>query len=52
MAEADQRLFRSHGSRQEIPVVQRKLLRLWTNSYVVTTTGGASLPVIKAYIEQ
>jgi putative transposase len=38
--------------RQEFPVLKRKLPTLWTNSYFVTTTGGASLSVIKAYIEQ
>src|SRR5258708_30068226 len=38
--------------RQEFPVLKRKLPTLWTNSYFVTTTGGASLSVIKAYSEQ
>lgn len=38
--------------RQEFPVLKRKLPTLWTNSYFVATTGGASLSVIKAYIEQ
>jgi putative transposase len=38
--------------RQEFPVLKRKLPTLWTNSYFVTTTGGASPSVIQAYIEQ
>ena len=38
--------------RQEFPVLQRKLPTRWTNSSFVTTTGGTSLSVIKAYIEQ
>lgn len=38
--------------RQEFPVLKRKLLTLWTNSYCVSTTGGAPLSVIKEYIEQ
>jgi len=38
--------------RQEFPVLKRKLLTLWTNSYFVSTTGGAPLSMIKQYIEQ
>ena len=38
--------------RQEFPVLKRKLPTLWTNSYFVSTTAGAPLSVIKAYIEQ
>ncbi len=38
--------------RQEFPVLKRKSPTLWTNSYFVTTTGGTSLSVIKAYFEQ
>jgi REP-associated tyrosine transposase len=38
--------------RQEFPVLKRKLPTLWTNSYFVSTTGGAPLCVIKEYIEQ
>jgi putative transposase len=38
--------------RQEFPVLKRKLPTLWTNSYFVSTTGGAALSMIKQYIEQ
>ncbi len=38
--------------RQEFPVLKRKLPTLWTNSYFVGTTGGASLSLIKQYSEQ
>lgn len=38
--------------RQEFPVLKRKLPTLWTNSYFVSTTGGAPLSIIKQYIEQ
>ena len=38
--------------RRQFPVLKRKLPTIWTNSSFVTTTGGASLSVIKAYIEQ
>jgi putative transposase len=38
--------------RQEFPVLKRKLPSLWTNSYFVSTTGGAPLSIIKQYIEQ
>jgi len=38
--------------RQEFPVLKRKLPTLWTNSYFVGTTGGASSSIIKQYIEQ
>ena len=38
--------------RQEFPVLKRKLPTLWTNSYFVSTTGGAPLSVIKEYLEQ
>ncbi len=38
--------------RQEFPVLKRKLPTLWTNSYFVSTTGGAPLSIIKEYIEQ
>ena len=37
--------------RQEFPVLKRKLPTLWTNSYFVSTVGGAPLAVIKEYIE-
>ncbi len=38
--------------RQEFPELKRKLPTLWTNSYFVSTTGGAPLSIIKQYIEQ
>jgi putative transposase len=38
--------------RQEFPVLKRKLPTLWTNSYFVSTTGGAPFSVMKQYIEQ
>jgi putative transposase len=37
--------------RQEFPELKRKLPTLWTNSYCVSTTGGAPLSIIKQYIE-
>lgn len=37
--------------RQEFPQLKRKLPTLWTNSYFVSTVGGAPLAVIKHYIE-
>ncbi len=49
------KLIKGHSScllRQQFLVLKRKLPTLWTNSSFVTTTGGASLSVIKAYIEQ
>jgi len=38
--------------RQEFPVLKQKLPTLWTNSYLVSTVGGAPLAVIKQYIEK
>jgi putative transposase len=38
--------------RQEFPVLRSRLPSLWTNSYFVSTVGGAPLEVIKQYIEQ
>ena len=37
--------------RQEFPELTRRLPTLWTNSYFVSTVGGAPLSVIKQYIE-
>jgi len=48
------RLLKGRSSRllrQEFPVLKRKLPTLWTNSYFVSTVGGAPLTVIKQYIE-
>lgn len=48
------RLLKGRSSRllrQEFPVLVRKLPTLWTNSYFVSTVGGAPFTVIKQYIE-
>jgi putative transposase len=48
------RLLKGRSSRllrQEFSVLERKLPTLWTNSYFVSTVGGAPLSVIKQYIE-
>lgn len=37
--------------RQEFPHLKKRLPSLWTNSYLVSTVGGASLAIIKQYIE-
>ena len=37
--------------RQEFPWLKSRLPTLWTNSYFVSTVGGAPLSVIKEYIE-
>lgn len=37
--------------RQECPWLRSRLPSLWTNSYFVSTVGGAPLAVIKQYIE-
>ena len=37
--------------RQEFPYLKTKMPTLWTNSYFVSTVGGAPLEVIKQYIE-
>jgi putative transposase len=37
--------------REEFPELRSKLPCLWTNSYFVSTVGGAPLNIIKAYIE-
>ena len=41
----------SRSLRQEFPSLKRKLPTLWTNSYFVSTVGGAPLSVMKQYIE-
>jgi putative transposase len=38
--------------RQEFPPLKSRLPTLWTNSYFVSTVGGAPLAVIKQYVEQ
>ena len=37
--------------RQEFPHLTTKLPTLWTNSYFVSTVGGAHLAIVKQYIE-
>lgn len=37
--------------RQEYPWLRSRLPTLWTNSYFVSTVGGAPLEIIKQYIE-
>ena len=37
--------------RQEFPTLRRRLPTLWTNSYFVATVGGATLEVVKRYVE-
>jgi putative transposase len=41
----------SHHLRQEFPFLKSRLPTLWTNSYFVSTVGGAPLAVIKQYVE-
>jgi putative transposase len=46
--------LKGHSSRllrQEFPHLKSRLPTLWTNSYFVSTVGGAPLAVIKQYIE-
>ena len=39
----------SRGLRQEFPWLRSRIPTLWTNSYFVSTVGGAPLSVIKQY---
>lgn len=41
----------SHALRTEFPHLKTRLPTLWTNSYFVSTVGGAPLAAIKQYIE-
>ena len=43
--------FSSRMLRMEFPELKTRLPTLWTNSYFVSTVGGAPLEVIKQYIE-
>jgi putative transposase len=43
--------FSSHTLRKEFPSLRSRLPTLWTNSYFVSTVGGAPLKAIKQYIE-
>lgn len=42
----------SRHLRSEFSFIKSRLPTLWTNSYFVSTVGGAPLEVIKQYIEQ
>lgn len=41
----------SHDLRQEFPWLRSRIPCLWTNSYFVSTVGGAPLEVVRRYIE-
>ena len=41
----------SHDLREEFPWLKRRIPSLWTNSYFVSTVGGAPLSIVKQYIE-
>jgi putative transposase len=41
----------SRQLRQNFPFLKRRLPTLWTNSYFVSTIGGAPLAIVKQYIE-
>lgn len=41
----------SHTLRREFRTLQSRLPTLWTNSYFLSTVGGAPLAVIKQYVE-
>jgi putative transposase len=42
----------SHDLRNEFDSLRTRLPSLWTNSYFVSTVGGAPLEVIKQYVEK
>ncbi len=42
----------SHALRSEFPALKSRLPTLWTNSYFVSTVGGAPLSAVKKYIEE
>jgi putative transposase len=37
--------------RKEFPILTSKIPTLWTNSYFISTVGGAPLEIVKQYIE-
>lgn len=41
----------SRELRQKFPFIRSRLPSLWTNSYFVSTVGGAPLAIVKQYIE-
>jgi putative transposase len=38
--------------REEFPSLRSRLPTLWTKSYFIATTGGASLAAVERYVEQ
>lgn len=44
--------YSSRMLREEFPWLKSRIPSLWTNSYFVSTVGGAPLDTIKQYIEQ
>jgi len=40
-----------HTLREEYPGLKRRLPSLWTNSYLVATTGGVTLETLKRYVQ-
>ena len=42
----------SHVLREEFPWLKSRIPTLWTNSYFVSTVGGAPLEAVKLYIER
>jgi putative transposase len=42
----------SHFLRKEFPALRSRLPTLWTNSYLVSTVGGAPLAVIQQFVEK
>ena len=42
----------SHALRREFRTLKSRLPTLWTNSYLVSTIGGAPLAVIQQYVEK
>lgn len=43
--------YSSHALRAEFLALKRRLPSLWTNSYFVSTVGGATLETLKRYVE-
>ena len=43
--------YSSHVLRKEFPSLKTRLPTLWTNSYFLSTVGGAPLSAVKQYIE-
>ena len=41
----------SRELRQNFPSIKSRLPTLWTNSYFISTVGGAPLAIVKQYIE-